>query len=90
MTRKQKVVLALVALAVAAAIGGCGGGDGDDQLVVPPPDSELPFSALSSSEGLIAYLRELIAERTDEDSEPVMLGDVTLPTSETLDAFPVR
>lgn len=56
--------------------GGGGGGGGSS-------GSDLPASALQSSDDLIAYLKQLIATQTNETSEPVMLGDVTLPVSDT-------
>lgn len=90
MTRKSTTVLGLAACIAALAVAGCGGGDDAPMPVAPPPGSEVPSTALSSSEGLVAYVRELIATMTSATADPVVLGDITLPTSDTLDAFPVQ
>ena len=78
---------ALLALATAAALAGCGSSDNDDGAQGPPAsNSDVPQAALASTDGLIAYVKELIATMTNETSEPVRLGDATLPVSETAEA----
>ena len=80
-------------LAAAALLAACGGGGGDDCCIAPPGTnngSQLPSSATASSDGLVAYLKDLIANHTDNTSEPVALGSVTLPTSETSEPLPVN
>ena len=54
--------------------GGGGGGSGG---------SELPSSALQSSDALVAYVKSLIGSGTSETAAPVKLGDVTLPVTDT-------
>ena len=46
--------------------------------------------AMRRIEGLNAYLKDLIASMTDETSEPVALGNVELPTSETSEPLNVN
>ena len=80
----------LVALATAAALAGCGGGGGGNDEVGAQADtasnSDVPATALQSVDGLMAYGKQLIASMTNETSEPVRLGDATLPKSDTTEA----
>lgn len=82
---------AVAAVALTLSLAGCGGG-GDDNggFVVEDRTTDVPASAQQDSAGLVAFLRDLIASRTDETSEPILLGDAVLPTSETLEPLPVR
>ena len=75
---------ALLALATATALVGCGSSSNDDEGSAS--NSDFPSSALQSVDGLIAYAKQLIASSTNETSEPVRLGDATLPVSETAEA----
>jgi hypothetical protein len=50
----------------------------------------VPNSALQDSNSLVAYLKDLIANHTDDTSEPVTLGSVVLPTSEVSEPLPVN
>ena len=83
---------ALLALATAAALGGCGGGGDDDNAGADaqgPPStagSDVPEAARQSADGLVAYVKQLIASSTNETSEPVRLGDAALPVSDTTEA----
>ncbi len=88
---------ALLASCTAALLAGCGSGGDDDggstttttttTTTTPSNTGSLPSSALSSVEGLIAYMKALIASNTDSTSEPVALGDAVLPTSNTTEAI---
>jgi hypothetical protein len=71
------------ALCVVAALTACGGSSGGDSTITTADSAGVPQSALQSVTGLVTYLEDLIA-RTSETAEPVTLGDVVLPTSETL------
>jgi hypothetical protein len=74
-----------VAIALSAVLGACGSSGGDDDAPPAPSPgtgSDVPSSALESVAGLLAYVNELIAG-TSETSEPVRVGDVTLPVSDT-------
>lgn len=73
---------ALAALAAAAALGACGGGGGGGGTPAPAPSSDIPASAQSSIDGLLAYVNQLIGGSSDS-SEPVKVGDAVLPVSDT-------
>jgi hypothetical protein len=79
--------LAALAGATAFALAGCGGGGGDSNGSTGGSPgagtSEVPFAASQTVAGLVSYLNDLIATGTNGTSEPVVLGDVVLPTSET-------
>jgi len=73
----------LGALCAAVMLIGCGGGGGDDSPPPTPPATvEVPGSASASVDGLIAYLKELVASAADM-LEPVDVSAVTPPGSET-------
>ena len=78
---------ALLALCASAALTACGGGGGGGHdEAAPNRTSDVPASAQQSVSGLLAYVNDLIANKTNETSEPVFLGDATLPTSDTTEA----
>ncbi len=72
----------LLALCASLALAACGSSDNDD---APPVarTTDVPASAQQSVGGLIAYINELIATMTNDTSEPILVGDATLPTSDT-------
>jgi hypothetical protein len=88
----------LAACAVLAACGGGGGGGGGNGTAVggspaiggtgtsvgdsPGSGGGVPPSALTSVGALVAYMSQLIAGSNDA-SEPLTLGDLTLPVDET-------
>jgi hypothetical protein len=74
----------LAALFAAAVLGACAGGDDAPPPAPPAPPAtvEVPSSASASVEGLIAYLKELVASAADM-LEPVDVSAVTPPGSET-------
>lgn len=86
----RTAALALCAAALLTACGSGGDDNGGGGTGFASPGSSVPSSALSSIEGLNAYLKNLIASMTDETSEPVALGDITLPTSETSEPLNVN
>lgn len=94
--KKTSLRSALAVLAASALLAACGGGGGGglECCIAPPGNggngngSELPGSALQSVEGLVAYVKDLIANGTNETGEPVALGNVTLPTSDTSEPLP--
>lgn len=75
-------------LAIAAAVSGCGGGGGNAVVETPPPStppvatSEVPASAGASAAGATAFVRSVAATPSDA-TEPLVVGDATLATSET-------
>lgn len=74
---------AAVALAAAAALSACGGDGNGGGSGSTGASGGIPASALASVDGLMAFMNDLIANRTDETSEPIDLGDAALPTDDT-------
>ena len=91
---RLKVVLA--ASVAVAALAGCGssndddGGTGGGTAPPPPPaaTTDVPASAQADAGGLVAYLRSLIANSTNETGSPILVGTAVLPTSETAEPTP--
>lgn len=81
-----------VALAAAAALlAGCGGGSDDGGSGrASSGGSQVPASALQSTDGLVAFLRNLNNNGTDSTSAPLTLGDATLPKTDTAAPSPVN
>ena len=79
----RHAVLALCASAALAACGDSGGGGGVGADA--GRTSDVPASAQQSVAGLIAFLNDLIANSTNETGLPILLGDATLPTSDTIE-----
>lgn len=71
----------LAALAIALFLAGCGGND--DDTPAPAPTTEVPASATQSVSGLVAYMNQLIANMTNDTSEPVLVGTAVLPVDDT-------
>lgn len=72
-------LLAASALMLAA----CGGGGGSPAPTDPVASgTEIPTTATTSSAGAFTYVNSL-ASSSDNTAEPVVVGDVTLATSET-------
>lgn len=90
MSRIGRYAAGTVLLLLVAACGSGGGGDGNAGNPDVIAGSDVPASAVANPEGWVGYLRSLITERTDETSEPVLVGDITAPTSETLEPLPVQ
>ena len=97
MLRFQLQGAAALALTVLALAGCGGGGQGDGGGVgagagpagAAPAGSQVPGSAQQSVGGLMAYLKELIAQSSDT-TEPVALGNAVLPTEDTSAPEPVN
>ena len=81
----HKLLIALVMTAGVAACGG-GGGDGGGAFSGAPAASSggIPASALASVDGLIAFMNQLIDTGTNDTSEPILLGEASLPTDDTI------
>ena len=78
---------ALLALCASAALAACGSSSSNDDA--PPPvarTTDVPDSAQQSVTGLIAYLNDFIATMTNETGEPILVGNATLPTGDTIEA----
>ena len=86
----HKLLIALVMTAGLAACGGGGGGGVDGGVGggapgTPAPSSgDVPASALASVDGLIAFMTQLIDTGTNDTSEPILLGNASLPVDDTL------
>ena len=85
----------LIALVMTAAVAGCGGGGGGDlgavgggaggaPVVAAPDPNSIPASALASVDGLIAFMNQLIDNGTNDTSEPIVLGDASLPVDDSI------
>lgn len=74
-------LIALVMTVAVAACGGGGGGGGGDAApaAAAPATAGIPAAALASVDGLIAFMNQLIDTGTNDTSEPILLGDATLP-----------
>jgi len=88
---KFKLYTPLIALVLTAALTACGDGGGDADFgggAGGPPNpaatSDIPASALASVDGLIAFMNLLIDTGTNDTSEPILLGDATLPVDDTI------
>ena len=92
---KFKIYTPLIALVMTAAVAGCGGGGGGDigavgggaggaPVVSAPDPNSIPASALASVDGLIAFMNQLIDNGTNDTSEPIVLGDASLPVDDTI------
>ena len=65
-------------------VGGGAGGAGGAPGAAPPATSDIPASALASVDGLIAFMNQLIDTGTNDTSEPIRLGDASLPVDDTI------
>ena len=82
----------LIALVMTAALAACGGGSGGVGAVGggaggspgAAATSDIPASALASVDGLIAFMNQLIDTGTNDTSEPIQLGDASLPVDDTI------
>ena len=96
---KFNVHTPLIALVMTVAVAGCGGGGGDlgavgggtvvggsggTPVVTAPETNSIPASALASVDGLIAFMNQLIDNGTNDTSEPIVLGDASLPVDDTI------
>lgn len=85
-------VAACIATAGVLALAGCGGGGGDGGPTNigggtggAASGGTIPASALQSSDGFIAYVKQVVANQFDT-SEPIELGNVVAPKNDTAEA----
>ena len=80
--------LALALLVMATTLGACGGGGSSQDIAAPAPapapapSTDMPRSAQDSLGGLMAFMKQLIADTSDAGA-PVALGDAALPTEDS-------
>ena len=84
----------LMVLVLTAGVAACGSGGGSSDFgggtggTPNPPNpsatSDTPASALASVGGLIAFMNQLIDTGTNDTSEPIVLGDASLPVDDTI------
>ena len=93
--KNVRMVAAALLATGALALAGCGGGGGDGG----PSNiggngggngggtsgGTVPATALQNSDGFIAYVKQVVANKLD-GSEPIDLGGAVAPTSNTAEA----
>lgn len=82
--RRSLAAGGLLLAASALILAACGGGGGGSPAPTDPvaSGSDIPTSATTSSAGAFTYVNSL-ASSSDNTAEPVVVGDVTLATSDT-------
>lgn len=88
------VYTVLIGLVMTAAVTACsggaegGGGVGGGLNGTPgqpiSSTTDIPPSALASVDGLIAFMNQLIDNGTNDTSDPIVLGDASLPVDDTI------
>ena len=75
----------LIALVMTAGVAACGGGGGGSAPGEPAASSGgVPASALASVDGLVAFMNQLMDTGTNDTSEPILLGDASLPVDNAI------
>ncbi len=74
------------ACAFGLLLASCGGGGGDGGVSAPPstnvPGSDVPLSATQSADAAFTFVASVAAASNDA-SEPLVVGDATLATTDT-------
>lgn len=84
----------LTGLVLVGCGGGGGGGGGDAS---PPPSAgggfvtgtDVTVAATTDSKSVIDLLKQIIADRTSDGTEPLVLGDAVLATSDNTEPEPI-
>ena len=80
----------LAALAACLGLAGCFGGSDDEVAAVPSdPLAAVPAAVSTSAQAAVDYQRQLSA-LPSETREPIALGDLVLPSSESDEPRPVE
>lgn len=75
----------LIALVMTAGVAACGGGGGGSAPGAPAASSGgIAATALASVDGLVAFMNELMDTGTNDTSEPILLGDASLPVDNAI------
>ena len=90
MNKRSIFSLTATASACALLLAACGGGGGGDAMPADPlvSGTDVPQSATQSSAGAFIFVSG-VAASSSETAQPLVLGDVTLATSETEEPSPI-
>ncbi len=87
---KRPLAVWVMAAAV-ASIAACGGGSdggavggGTGGTGGPAEITSVPASALASVDGLVTFMNQLIDSGTNDTSEPIALGDASMPVNDSI------
>jgi hypothetical protein len=80
----HKLLIAIVMTAGVAACGGGGGGGGSAPGEPAASSGGIAASALASVDGLVAFMNQLMDTGTNDTSEPILLGDASLPVDNAI------
>ena len=69
----------LIALVMTAGVAACGGGGGSAPGEPAASSGGISASALASVDGLVAFMNQLMDTGINDTSEPILLGDASLP-----------
>ncbi len=71
--------------ALAATLAACGGGGGSNDSTPPPPATQVPDSAMASSQAMVSFMKTMAQ---DEDKEPLSMSAVESPKADTEEPQP--
>jgi hypothetical protein len=79
----NKLILTAALAATLAACGGGGGGGND--TAPPPPVTQVPDSAMASSQAMVNFVKTMAQ---DENTEPLSMSAVESPKTDTEEPAP--
>jgi hypothetical protein len=80
----NKLILTAALAATLAACGGGGGGGGND-TAPPPPVTQVPDSAMASSQAMVNFVKTMAQ---DENTEPLSMSAVESPKPDVEEPVP--
>ena len=87
----KRPLVVLVMAAAVASIAACGGGSdggavdgGTGGAGGASAMTSVPASALASVNGFVAFMNQLIDTGTNDTSEPIALGDASMPIDDSI------
>jgi ABC-type uncharacterized transport system auxiliary subunit len=75
----------MCAAALAATLAACGGGGGGNDNAPTPPVTQVPDSAMASSQAMVSFVKTMAQ---DENTEPLSMSAVESPKSDTEEPAP--
>lgn len=75
----------MCAAALAATLAACGGGGGGNDNAPTPPATQVPDSAMASSQAMVSFVKTMAQ---DENTEPLSMSAVESPKSDTEEPAP--